>query len=147
MDYERGLVALKQLGQETDWYAEILPHESALLDRLHDERFYGTAPQTHQEMMRAVDQLIRDQVQMKVGHLASGPAMGISQAFTHWLKTQDRNYLALEMEAADLMGVAHEQADLRHTLVLRAISDYGDERKEELDKVGNGAMHNAIQLL
>jgi len=37
MDYERGLENLKQLGQGTDWYNDILPHETALLDRLNDE--------------------------------------------------------------------------------------------------------------
>ncbi len=385
MDYERGLATFKQLGQGTDWYTEILPHESALLDRLHDERLYGTAPQTHQEMMRAVDQLnrlsfkhlgisfidlclgrqvqrraqppqqevtgtgehepqkdsksfsntssvdvgivitleeeftglhneiakqcvpvlnqetgsyyypftrasadsthycqcvatfagemgpvkaglvtqrfirqwkprtlvmlgiaaalshdvrlgdvivasqvdaylenskavqttdhdgytftfggevyrsstyllnlalnfkfvhqkvfldwqahcarelrrllpeqslrdliqngmLQDHVEMTRGHLASGPVVGASKAFTDWLKSRDRKYLALEMESAGLMAAVYEQADPKHTLVLRAISDYGDERKEELDKVEQGAircyaMHNAIQLL
>ena len=59
MDYERGLELLKQLARGTEWYEDILPHETALLDRLHDERLYGPAPQTHQELMRSVDQLNR----------------------------------------------------------------------------------------
>jgi hypothetical protein len=40
----------------------------------------------------------------------------------------------------------------KHTLVIRGISDYGDERKQEFDTVGEGAvrryaMHNATHLL
>jgi nucleoside phosphorylase len=95
---------------------------------------------------------LRDQVQMVDGHLASGPTVGAAPAFKDWLKTRDRKYLALEMEAAGLMAAVYEQADPKRTLVLRAISDDGDERKEDLDKMGEGAfrryaMHNAIRLL
>ncbi len=99
-----------------------------------------------------VNGMLRDRVQMTEGHLASGSTVGASRAFTDWLKTRDRAYLALEMEAAGLMAAVYKQTDPKHTLVLRAISDYGDERKEELDKVRKGAlrryaMHNAIHLL
>lgn len=59
MDYELGLEVLKQLAQGKDWYQDILPYETALLDRLYDERIHGLAPQTHQEMMRALNQLNR----------------------------------------------------------------------------------------
>ena len=96
--------------------------------------------------------LVREHVQMVDGHLASGPTVGASQAFTQWLKTRDRKYLAQEMEAAGLMAAVYEYADPKRTLVLRAISDYGDERKGELDEIGDGAfrryaMRNAIELL
>ncbi len=95
---------------------------------------------------------LRDQVQMVDGHLASGPTVGAAPAFKDWLKTRDRKYLALEMEAAGLMAAVYDQADPERILVLRAISDDGDERKEDLDKMGEGAfrryaMHNAIRLL
>jgi nucleoside phosphorylase len=96
--------------------------------------------------------LVSDQVRMVDGHLASGPTVGASQAFTDWLKTRDRKYLALEMEAAGLMAAVYEEADPKRTLVLRAISDFGDERKGELDEIEEGAfrryaMRNAIQVL
>ena len=86
------------------------------------------------------------------GHLASGPTVGAAPAFKDWLKTRDRKYLALEMETGGLMAAVYEQADPKRTLILRGISDDGDEHKEELDKMGEGAfrryaMHNAIQLL
>ncbi len=96
--------------------------------------------------------LLRNQVQMVDGHVASGPTVVASQAFTDWLRTRDRRYLALEMEAGGLMAAVYEEVDPKRTLVLRGISDYGDERKGELDEMGEGvfrryAMHNAIQLL
>lgn len=108
-------------------------------------------PQEMREKLIA-SKVLSDTVQLTDGHIASGPTVGASQAFSNWLKTRDRKYLALDMEAAGLMAAVYEQADPKRTLVLRAISDYGDERKKDLDKVGNGvfrryAMRNAIQLL
>ena len=86
------------------------------------------------------------------GHLASGPILGASTFFIKWLKTRDRKYLALEMEAAGLTTAVYEQTIPRRILVLRAISDFGDEHKKELDSEDGGvlrryAMYNAIQLL
>jgi nucleoside phosphorylase len=91
-------------------------------------------------------------VNFYIGHIASGPTVGAAKTFVEWLKERDRKYLALEMEAAGLMAAVYNRVDLPRTLVLRAISDYGDERKKELDLVGEGAfrryaMHNTIQLL
>lgn len=96
--------------------------------------------------------LLREQIQIIEGPVASGPMVGASQTFTEWLKTRNRKYLALEMETAGLMAAVYEEADPKRTLILRAISDYGDERKGNLDEIGDGAlrryaMHNAIQLL
>jgi hypothetical protein len=56
------------------------------------------------------------------------------------------------MEAAGFMAAIHEETSAQRTLVPRAISDYGDERKQELDAVEEGAfrryaMRNAIQFL
>ncbi len=50
------------------------------------------------------------------------------------------------------MAAVYEQADPKRTLVIRGISDDGDEHKKELDAIENGAfrryaMRNAIQLL
>lgn len=105
----------------------------------------------------SIEQLIgskrlRDQVQILDGHLASGPTVGAAPAFKDWLKTRDRKYLALEMETGGLMAAVYEQADPKRTLVLRGISDDGDEHKKKLDDIEEGAfrryaMRNAIQLL
>lgn len=86
-------------------------------------------------------------------HLASGPTVGAAQQFTEWLRrTQDRNLKALEMESAGFMAAAVRRVEPARTLVLRGISDYGDERKQQLDEVGEGAlrryaMRNATRLL
>jgi nucleoside phosphorylase len=105
----------------------------------------------------SLDQLIsskrlRNRVQIADGHLASGPTVGAAPAFKDWLKKRDRKYLALEMESGGLMAAVYEQADPKRTLILRGISDDGDEHKKELDEIEDGAfrryaMRNAIQLL
>jgi len=98
--------------------------------------------------------LLREQAQIIEGHIASGPIISAAQPFTQWLKGRDRKYLALEMEAVGLMTAVYNQASTRNTntLILRGISDYGNEEKSKLDTVGEGvlrsyAMHNAIRLL
>jgi nucleoside phosphorylase len=96
--------------------------------------------------------LLRPTVVVKSGHLASGPIVGAAKPFLAWLKGRDRTYLALEMEAGGLMAAVAEGADVKRTLILRGISDYGDERKAKLDKIRAGAlrryaMRNVISLL
>jgi WD40 repeat protein/nucleoside phosphorylase len=86
-------------------------------------------------------------------HLASGPVVGAAQEFTQWLRrSRDRNHKALDMESAGLMAAAFRRVEPGRTLVIRGISDYGDERKADLDARGEGAlrryaMHNATALL
>lgn len=85
-------------------------------------------------------------------HLASGPVLAAAEAFSEWLRTRDGLLKALEMEAAGMMLSAHQQADPARTLVLRGISDFGDERKAQTDRDSGGAfrhlaMFNATQLL
>ncbi len=95
---------------------------------------------------------IRTNPHLLAGHIASGPTVGAAQSFIKWLKTKDRKYLALEMEAAGLMAAVNEESTPRRTLVIRAVSDFGDDRKGELDKTNEGAfrkyaIRNAISLL
>lgn len=86
-------------------------------------------------------------------HLASGPVLAAAGAFSTWVRTtRDGLLKALEMEAAGMMLAAHQQADPARTLVLRGISDFGDERKSRIDRDSDGAfrylaMFNATQLL
>jgi len=96
--------------------------------------------------------LLRDQVHLITGDVASGPTVGSAQVFKDWLKTLNREYAALEMEAAGFMEAVNENAGGERTLVLRAISNCSDEHKQELDEVEEGvfrryAIRNAIQLL
>jgi WD40 repeat protein len=85
--------------------------------------------------------------------IASDPVVGAAQEFSHWLRSsRDRNLKALDMESAGLVASAFKRVNPTRTLVLRGISDYGDERKATLDALGEGslrrlAMHNATSLL
>jgi nucleoside phosphorylase len=97
--------------------------------------------------------LVREAPSMLDAHLASGPVVGAAQQFTEWLRSRrDRNLKALEMESAGLMAAAMRRVEPARTLIIRGISDYGDKRKKQLDKVGEGAlrryaMRNATCLL
>lgn len=99
-----------------------------------------------------MDGQLRYQPVVHVGHIASGPTVAASPAFKKWLKNKrDRKLLALEMESGGFMTAAHKRGP-RQLLVLRAISDYGDENKMMLDKASKGvfrryAVHNAMRWL
>jgi nucleoside phosphorylase len=95
---------------------------------------------------------IRKSPHLLSGHIASGPTVVAAESFIRWLKKKNRKFLALEMEAAGLLAAVHEEANPKRTLVIRAVSDYGDDRKGELDKTNSGAfrryaIRNAISLL
>lgn len=94
--------------------------------------------------------LIREQPEILTGNIASGTVVGATDLFVKWLKNRDRKYLALEMEAAGVMGAAYTRSI--DTLIIRGISDFSDHRKAEFDSTGSGvlrryAMNNAIALL
>lgn len=97
--------------------------------------------------------LLRDSVAIEGVHLASGPIVGASIAFTKWLHKRDRTLKALEMEAYGFVKAVLNPLKASSTVVLRGISDFGDERKKELDQVGGGgairryAVRNALRFL
>jgi nucleoside phosphorylase len=85
-------------------------------------------------------------------HLASGPVVVAVDAFARWLRGHDSSVKAVEMEAAGLVEAAATRAEPIRALVIRGISDLGDERKSKLDAIGKGglrrlAMRNATRLL
>ncbi len=100
-----------------------------------------------------LQRLVRSEPELLDVHLASGPVVGAAQEFTQWLRSsRDRNLKALDMESAGLVASAFKRVNPTRTLVLRGISDSGDERKATLDALGEGslrrlAMHNATALL
>lgn len=99
-----------------------------------------------------VGELVADLPALQVGHLASGPVVGAAAAFTELLKRRDRKYLGLEMEAAGLLAAVHRPGVHAESLVIRGVSDLGDERKHSLDAFGAGslrrlAMGNALRAL
>jgi nucleoside phosphorylase len=96
--------------------------------------------------------LIREAASIFEGHLASGPVVAASQAYINQLRARDRHYLAVDMEAAGLLAAVSAQTRPVHTLILRAVSDYADERKAALDRIQEGALRryairNVVHLL
>jgi len=89
----------------------------------------------------------------RVGHIASGAVVAADSGFGKWLRhRRDRKFLAIEMEAAGVMNAVYVRAGNQRVLVLRGISDFSDDRKAMLDRVGSGAFRglatrNAVRLL
>lgn len=103
-------------------------------------------------LQQLTENFIRERPEFVEGEIASSSVVGASQAFVDWLKQGNRNYLAIEMEGVGMLSAVYSSADPRKTLILRGISDFADERKRELDRIGKGgvrryAMNNAISLL
>ncbi|MCP4548018.1 MAG: AAA family ATPase [bacterium] len=95
---------------------------------------------------------LREQPQFISGPIASGPVVGAAQQFTDWLEKINRKFLALEMESGGMLAAIASRSDPARSLILRGISDFGDKRKQKLDRIGKGAirryaMNNAIRLL
>jgi nucleoside phosphorylase len=74
--------------------------------------------------------LIRRCPEVVGGKVASGPIVAGSSRFTAWLKSRDRKYLVVEMESAGVLA-ACEPFDVT-TMVIRGVSDFGDDRKKQL---------------
>lgn len=94
---------------------------------------------------------LRKRPQIHRGHLASGATVGAAKAFKNWLKARDTSIKALEMEAAGLARSASLRQDPVRIMVIRGVSDAGNEEKSALDAVGEGvfralAMRNATRL-
>jgi nucleoside phosphorylase len=85
-------------------------------------------------------------------HVASGSVVGATVGFKKWLRRRDQTLKALEMEGAALAEAAESCQPQIPALVLRGISDFGDERKQKLDGASGGAvrryaMRNATRYL
>lgn len=96
--------------------------------------------------------VIHEYPTLHVGHLASGSVVGAATGFTAFLKSRDSTIRVLEMEAAGMARAAVKRTQQFPWLIIRGVSDFGDERKSEMDATGVGslrrlAMLNAIQLM
>jgi len=83
--------------------------------------------------------LVDDLPEIKIGHVASGDVVIASADYAADLLRIDRKLLAVEMEAAGVAQVAHGRREPIQIMVVRGISDFADERKNELDAVNRGA--------
>jgi nucleoside phosphorylase len=96
-------------------------------------------------------QALRPAPRLQTGTLASGPLVIASTALKKDLRKQLRGVKAVEMEAAGMMHALKKMDDPVDSLILRGISDFGDEQKNHLEKGTGGqmrsyAMHNASKL-
>lgn len=96
--------------------------------------------------------LTRECPEVKVGHIASGDTVSACEAYAIELKGIDRDFLAIEMEAAGVAQAAYRRGRPIETMIIRGISDFADERKKKLDLAGDGtwrkyAMYNATTFL
>jgi nucleoside phosphorylase len=96
--------------------------------------------------------LVRERPAIHEGPMASGPFVGATTDFCAWVKSKNRKFLILEMESGGFLAAVSAATLPAHSLVLRGVSDYGDERKAQLDRIGQGvlrryAMANAAGLL
>lgn len=96
--------------------------------------------------------LLQEAPKLLDGHIASGSVVGAAAEFGRWLRRRDRKALALEMESAGVLVALQSYLAKAKTLVLRGISDLGDERKGELDALEGGvlrryAIRNTIRML
>jgi nucleoside phosphorylase len=98
------------------------------------------------------DRLLGSEPNLLSAHLASGPVVVADNSFADWIRSHDASVKAVDMEAAGLVESAFTRANPPRTLVLRGISDLGDERKSRFDMIDDGglrrlAMRNATRLL
>lgn len=86
------------------------------------------------------------------GNIASGNVVVASKVFADEVKRVDRKFIAIDMEAAGFAYAASSRVHPVPHLVVRGISDRGDENKKKLDKTSkNGwrryCVRNATALL
>ncbi len=131
---------------------EFACHHEYLLWQEQCPQFLATIMPNDQIDALTKNNLLRVSPELKTGHMASGPTVGSSIHFKNWLKARDRSYLALDMETGGVLWAIYDAARSTDSIALRGISDFADERKKDLDNIGNGtvrqyAMHNALQVL
>lgn len=96
--------------------------------------------------------LISSSPKMGKGHVASGDIVAGAEEFVNMLKNKDRKYLAIEMEAGGVLNAIEKLFSNANSLIVRGISDFADERKTEMDSIGDGAirryaMYNVVTFL
>jgi nucleoside phosphorylase len=96
--------------------------------------------------------VLADSPSLHIGHLGSGSIVGAASGFANFLKSRDATLRALEMEAGGIARAAVKRTQPISWLVIRGISDLGDETKARFDSAGDGglrtlAMRNATNLM
>lgn len=119
-------------------------------------RYQLVATKEIQEKMANAGFAMRLEIKLFAGDdqkLASGPAVGKSEAFVKWLKADvDRKMVAIDMESAGVFDAAAIRTPPPRVLAIRGISDFADERKKLIedgakDQFRAIAAKNALSLL
>lgn len=121
------------------------------------EHFVGWQEQVRDDLRQLVDEettrsslvaedIIRESSAVHEGHVASGSTVGASQAFIDFLKKKDRKYIGIEMESGGVLAAVCSGATGSNSLVLRGISDCGDNKKTKLDNTGGGVLRRYAML-
>ena len=88
---------------------------------------------------------------LHLGPMASGNIVAASSAFRDEIRRINRKFVAIDMEAAGVAYAASEKVHSVPWLVVRGVSDQGDEQKKSLDDKGGVwrryCVRNAIGLL
>lgn len=86
------------------------------------------------------EQLISPLPTLLGGPIACGNSVIAGEAFRDALLDHNRTFMAVDMESAGFLQACHEQPVDRPRIVLRAISDFADPRKDKLDAIGAGGI-------
>ena len=89
---------------------------------------------------------IRNKPSVHASPIASSPFVIGTSDFSQWLTKRNRKLVAVEIEAAGVVRVAHNLPRPIEVLVVRGISDFADERKQELDMMDGGALRKYAML-
>lgn len=89
---------------------------------------------------------------IKGGPLACGDTVVVSEELRNALLDHNRTFLAVDMESSGVLQGCLEQDREYHRLILKAVTDFADERKADLDGIDSGAIRawaisNAYVLL
>lgn len=89
---------------------------------------------------------------LETGHVACGDTVVAAEAYAIELRGIDRKFHAIEMESAGFLQAADGREAPIRTMVVRGVSDFANEKKKELDSVGDGvwrryAMYSAGSFL
>ena len=88
---------------------------------------------------------------LHIGPIASGNIVAASTAFLEEVRRINRKFVAIDMEAAGVAFAATERTHRVPWLVLRGVSDRGDEYKTDLDNQDQVwrrySVHNAVSFL
>lgn len=95
------------------------------------------------------EKLVREDLTLKAGPIATGPAVGASEEFSNWLLSNQRNYVALDMESGAVAAAVYLMGAKSGTrfLAVRGISDFADSRKKCLDQIGRNGLRQVATTM